>query len=197
MKSSIKILSPWCILFFSISASLTGQSKVYINDVKIQESTVNYMSTYYGIKMLDGNYWYDKYTGAWGMKGGSYLGFAVPNVNLGGRLKADSSNGNTNVFVNGRELHYKDVAALQEIIDVYQGRYWMDAQGNGGYEGYGKSFNLKDLFRQKASRNSYNTNNSNKNKGSTFFRNSYTGIGGGSSGGTSYVIGKDWSVMVD
>jgi len=31
----------------------------------------------------------------------------------------------------------------------------------------------------------------------TFYRNSYTGIGRGSSGGTSYVIGKDFSVIVD
>ena len=38
---------------------------------------------------------------------------------------------------------------------------------------------------------------SRKKGGSSFYRNSYTGIGGGSSGGTSYVIGKDWSVITN
>jgi hypothetical protein len=33
--------------------------------------------------------------------------------------------------------------------------------------------------------------------GSTFYRSNNTGIGAGSSGGTSYVMGKDWSVTID
>jgi hypothetical protein len=39
------------------------------------------------------------------------------------------------VFINGRQLHMMDVAALMQITQVYQGRWWVDAQGNFGAEG--------------------------------------------------------------
>lgn len=56
-------------------------------------------------------------------------------------------------FVNASELHDLDVLSLQKIIYVSQGRFWLDAKGNGGYEGYPASFNLVKLSR-KAGRNS-------------------------------------------
>jgi hypothetical protein len=50
-------------------------------------------------------------------------------------LRADASGGNTGVFINGRELHMLDVMALQQFMPVRQGGFWVDAQGNFGYEG--------------------------------------------------------------
>lgn len=161
---------------------LNAQNTVYVNDVKVSQKTLNKLASKYRIKIINGSYWYDIYTGAWGRKGGPGLGFVLPNMPFYGKLKANASNGNTGVFVNKRELHYKDVAYLQQFFKVIPGRYWVDAQGNGGYEGQYASFNLYQLAKQ---------------SGKSFYRNSYTGIGSGSSGGTSYVIGKDFSVIVD
>ncbi|MEL6809975.1 MAG: hypothetical protein AAFP76_01420 [Bacteroidota bacterium] len=180
MKS---ILFTTFIFAMVFSHELKAQNTVYVNDVRVPQQTLHQLAAHYNIQIQDGRYWYDQYTGAWGVQGGPTLGFALPFMNLGGPLKANASNGNTRVFVNGRELHYRDVQALQRIITVIPGRYWLDSKGNGGYEGAPASFNLLYLARQSG--------------GSTFFRNSYTGIGGGSSGGTSYVIGKDFSVIVD
>jgi hypothetical protein len=56
-------------------------------------------------------------------------------LSLGGPLRADASNGDTGVFINGRQLHQVDVARLTQIGPVYQARCWMDAQGNIGLEG--------------------------------------------------------------
>ena len=172
------------VLFLMLLMSATSpvQDNVYVNDVRVPQKTLNQLSSYYNIKVVSGSYWYDKYTGAWGLKGGPGLGFVLPNMPFNGTLKANASNGNTNVFVNNRELHWKDVAYLQQFFKVIPGRYWVDAQGNGGYEGQYASFNLYQLAKQ---------------SGTSFYRNSYTGIGSGSSGGTSYVIGKDFSVIVD
>lgn len=182
-RNSKNILLLSIFLTSMLGMRTEAQNTVYVNRSLVPQSSLNQLATYYNIKIQDGSYWYDKYTGAWGLEGGPTLGFALPYMNLGGPLQPNASNGNTGVIVNGRELHYKDVQALQRIIAVQRGRFWLDAQGNGGYEGGPAIFNLMQLAQQ-----------SNQ---STFFRNSYTGIGGGSSGGTSYVIGKDFSVIVD
>ncbi|GAB5552191.1 MAG: hypothetical protein Sapg2KO_17820 [Saprospiraceae bacterium] len=187
----MKSLGPTCsnvslliafALILSSTISLPAQNKVYVNDVIVSQEILNRLALEYQIKILDGSYWYDKYTGAWGEKGGPGKGFVLPSMPFYGKLKANASNGNTNVFVNNRELHWKDVAYLQQFFRVLPGRFWVDAQGNGGYEGQGASFNLYQLARQ---------------SGKSFYRNSYTGIGSGRSGGTSYVIGKDFSVIID
>ena len=77
-----------------------------------------------------------------------------------------------------------EVLLLQQITTVFPGRFWLDDSGNVGFEGMPASYNLFALVSQNGA-------------GSSFYRNSYTGIGAGSSGGTSYVMGKDWSVIVD
>jgi hypothetical protein len=178
--------SLYAILFIILSLSsttlLNAQNTVYVNDVKVSQKTLDKLASQYRIKIIDGSYWYDIYTGAWGKKGGPGMGFVLPNMPFYGTLKANASNGNTGVFVNKRELHYKDVAYLQQFFKVIPGRYWVDAYGNGGYEGQYASFNLYQLA---------------KKSGKSFYRNSYTGIGSGSSGGTSYVIGKNFSVITD
>ncbi|MGI9545559.1 MAG: hypothetical protein ACR2MX_20015 [Cyclobacteriaceae bacterium] len=170
------------ILVMSI-ATYSQTPKVIINDVQLEDQQIQVFQNQYGIQMQSGNYWYDQWCGAWGIVGGPTIGFLLPGLQVGGPLNADASNGQTGVFVNGRELHAYDVVQLQKLIgQVYQGRYWLDARGNAGYEGGPALVNLWQASR---------------NQQSNFYRNSYTGIGAGSSGGTSYVMGKDWSVIVD
>ena len=78
------------------------------------------------------------------------MGFVIPGIAVGGSLSANASGGNTNVFINGRELHPLDVLGLQQLGPVLPGRYWVDAQWNCGYEGGPALFNLAFLMRARS-----------------------------------------------
>jgi hypothetical protein len=99
------------------------------------------------VPIRDGNYWYDRKSGAWGMNGGPTVGFIIPNLDVGGPLRADASNGHTGVFINGRQLHQADVTGLLRLGPVYQGRYWMDGAGNIGVENGPMLLNLWQVVR--------------------------------------------------
>ncbi len=160
---------------------------VVVNRARLDAATVRALEQGYGVQVLDGSYWYDTYCGAWGFEGGPTVGFILSGLNLGGSLRADASDGTTGVFVNGRELHMQDVRALRQIVGaVNPGRYWLDPYGNVGYEGGPAFLNLAVMARQAG-----------VGGGNAFYRSGNTDYGAGSSGGTSYVMGKDWSVTID
>ena len=120
---------------------------VVINDVELSATQLQAITQQYQTTIPSGSYWYDKATGAWGMKGGPTAGFILPSLDLGGPLKAAASNGNTGVFINGRQLPMQDVLALQQLTPVYPGRYWLDAYGNVGFEGGPALLNLLALMK--------------------------------------------------
>ena len=101
-----------------------------------------------------GTYWYDKVSGAWGYQGGPLAGLGPAGLDVGGPLAADALNGNTGVFINGRELAAIDVLRLQQWIGtpVMQGRFWVDANGYFGYEGGPVVGNLVLLAQQNGTR---------------------------------------------
>jgi hypothetical protein len=110
---------------------------VIVNSVRLSADTISALERQYGLRVQDGDYWYDRVTGAFGLRGGPTLGFVVPGLDVGGPLRPDASGGTTGVFVNGRELPTQDVQALQQIAGTApaRGRYWLDARGFFGYEG--------------------------------------------------------------
>ena len=130
--------------------------RVLINAVRLPDAQVQSLEQQYRVKLADGDYWYDQRSGAWGMRGGPTAGFTVPGLQVGGRLRPDASAGNTGVFINGRELHQYDVMALMRLGPVYQGRYWVDGQGNFGFEGGPALGNLR-LLAQAAGRGAQST----------------------------------------
>lgn len=113
----------------------SGYRQVYVNRVRLSDYQVKALERLYQARLPDGGYWYDRFCGAWGFAGGPAAGFIHAGLNLGGRLRADASNGKTGVFVNGRELHRLDVLALQQLTPVYRGRYSVDARGSVWIEG--------------------------------------------------------------
>jgi hypothetical protein len=119
---------------------------VRINDEELDPRVLAAFGQQYGIRLPPGDYWYDRLSGGWGLKGGPCLGITLAGVAIGGPLKADASAGTTSVFINGRQLHWQDVVALQSMgIPVQRGRWWVDAAGNLGPEGGGPWGNLVQL----------------------------------------------------
>lgn len=130
------------------TAPLSAQREVVVNRVQLSEATISGMERRWNVKLQAGRYWYDAMSGAWGMEGGPTSGWILPGLDVGGRLRADASNGQTGVFVNGRELHSADVSALSTFVQVQRGRWWVDSQGNFGAE-YGPTLgNLWAMARQ-------------------------------------------------
>jgi hypothetical protein len=115
----------------------TAFRQVFINGTRLSDTTISDLEQRFGERMRDGRYWYDSMCGAWGVEGGPAIGITNAGLNLGGQLRADASSGDTGVFINGRELHYLDLIALQQLVGGYvqPASYWVDAYGNCGFEG--------------------------------------------------------------
>ena len=158
----------------------TTTPKVVINGQQLTAAQIKSLETAIHGPVQPGTYWYDKVSGAWGYQGGPLAGIIVAGIEVGGPLRADASNGNTGVFINGRELAMQDVIALQQWIGtpVMQGRYWVDAQGYFGYEGGPVAGNLILLAQQNGTRygRQGNTNTECASNGCSS-SNSVTGMG--------------------
>src|SRR5206468_638599 len=121
----------------------TSARSVFVNGQQIGDRDVAVLELQNRSRIPDGRYWYDRISGAWGTAGGPCEGFIAAGMNVGGPLRSDASNGDTGVFINGRQIHRKDLAALRQLGPVFQGRYWVDAQANWGIEGGPTMGNLK------------------------------------------------------
>lgn len=138
----------------TVTSAQEGTVNVVVNGTRWSKELLSAFEKKFGVRVAEGNYWYDDKSGAWGIEGGPTLGFIQAGLKLGGPLRADASNGNTNVFINGRELHYYDVLSLQQLVSPYPvmpGRYWVDSYGNFGYEGGWALGNLVQIAQRRGS----------------------------------------------
>lgn len=123
-----------------------GGRDVLINGRRLSGDDLARLEAAYHLRIDDADYWYDTVLGAWGVRGGPTLGFIAPGLDLGGPLQADASDGETQIFVNGRELHLYDALALQRLTGpILPGRYFITAQGLAGFEGGAPLWNLAQL----------------------------------------------------
>ncbi len=124
-----------------------AQSGLTVNGVPIDGQTRTALANVYG-PVPDGAYWYDPYSGLWGVQGGPSIGRILPGLNLGGPLRASASGGGngalTGVFVNGREIHPQELMLLRQLFGyINPGRYWLGPTLVGGYEGGPAQFDLR------------------------------------------------------
>ena len=125
------------------------QREVIVNGTPVTAARLEDLQTHLHLRIEDGLYWYDRRSGAVGPAGGPTLAFIVPDLDLGGPLAADASGGNTGVFLNGRELPQYDLVELTRLVGfVSPGRYFLDANGNAGFEGGPPMINLVAASRQ-------------------------------------------------
>lgn len=113
-----------------------GRGEIIINNAAISAAQIGEMKLRYGIEPKPGNYWYDPVSGLYGVAGYASYGFMYPGHNFGNPSR-DASAGNTGVIINGRELPQLEWAVWSYILGYYiqPGNYWLDSQGNAGYEG--------------------------------------------------------------
>lgn len=148
-----------------------GSLQVFINRVRLPASLVGRLENQYQTRMVSGRYWYDKTSGAVGYEGGPTVTFILPGLQLGGPLPADISGGGSDVFINGREIHPREMSILQDMLgNISRGEYWLDAVGNLGTIGSEAFANLAQIA---ASRGFPN-----QDRGTGHYYGSVSGMGG-------------------
>ncbi|GMJ00944.1 hypothetical protein like AT3G61670 [Hibiscus trionum] len=89
-----------------------GESNVSVNGHPLPERVVKKAEKMAG-PVRPGNYWYDFRSGFWGVMGGPCLGIIHPFIEeFNYPMPENCAGGRTGVFVNGRELHQKDLGVL-------------------------------------------------------------------------------------
>ncbi|KAL5790832.1 hypothetical protein ACOSQ2_005720 [Xanthoceras sorbifolium] len=88
-------------------------------------------------KLTPGHYWYDKVSGLWGKVGHKPCQIISPQLEVGGHLMQEASNGKTNVFINNREITKKELWMLQAAGEQCEGdpHFWLSADGSYSEEG--------------------------------------------------------------
>jgi hypothetical protein len=144
------------MLILGAVSAADSQQTVVVNGVALNAQTLGQLQAAYG-RIAPGRYWYDPVSGLWGPERGPHAGQIMPGLLLGGPLRQDASGGGTGVIINGREIHPAELAQLQRLFgQVNPGRYWLNAQGIGGYEGGPPQFNLSAAAAQRSGGPGYN-----------------------------------------
>ena len=121
---------------------------IAINGRALTAAEIQALTNQYGT-VSPGNYWYDDRSGLYGPMGGPTLGAIAAGYNFGS-LDPNASHGDTNVFINGREITQAEVVFLSRYLgQVEPGPYWLNANGDFGVSGSGAP--LGNLYASSAS----------------------------------------------
>ena len=114
-----------------------AQTGVFVNGRQFTVQEVQQHQAAYNQPMQQGRYWYDPISGLYGNWGREPVGYIRPGHSYG-NAPANASNGNTGIFLNGRQINTAEMVQWQALFKqtIQPGRYWLDgASGNVGAEG--------------------------------------------------------------
>ena len=124
-----------------------GNTRVWVNGQTLTRAQLLDLQSTYG-PVLPGCYWYDARSGLYGHCGRETTGV----LRAGHRfapLAPNASHGDTAVFINGRQLPMLEVSYLRGLFgSVLPGRYWLNGNGDYGFEGGRRLGNLFALARR-------------------------------------------------
>ena len=115
---------------------MTQEPGVIVNGAPLSEAQLQDFHARYGVRPGPGRYWYDARSGLQGFEAQPASGFLLPGHDFG-PLARDASHGTTGVLINGRELPQMEWVSWSALLGgpIQPGAYWLDANGNAGYEG--------------------------------------------------------------
>lgn len=112
---------------------------VYVNGEPLSEEELFLLRTCQNPpkKLRPGCYWYDKVSGFWGKEGHGPSQIISHQLNVGVHIKPNASNGNTNIFINNREITKREHYMLKAAGVQCEGNphFWVSADGSYQEEG--------------------------------------------------------------
>ncbi|KAF8090482.1 hypothetical protein N665_0475s0017 [Sinapis alba] len=104
-------------------------------------------------KLKPGDYWYDKLAGYWGKVGEKPCQIISPNMNIGGSAMMEhASNGDTEIFINSREITKTELMMLKMVGVQCEGKphFWVNSDGS--YQEEGQNRIMGKLWNKKRAR---------------------------------------------
>lgn len=139
MRERLSLLPAAAALLLICIAPLCGlaeEARIVVNGEVLTAEQLAEFDKLYGAQPAPGNYWYDATSGLYGVLGFPAYGFMHAGHDYG-KLDLKASSGDTGVYVNGRELPQTEWLVWSQMLGqlIMPGSYWLDEEGNAGYEG--------------------------------------------------------------